>query len=47
MTFSVTQTGSTNVLQADVVGDNIDVDVDVTEAPKRHLLNCDERSEIL
>ena len=31
----------------DVVGDNIDVDVDVTEAPNDILINCDERSDQL
>ena len=41
MKFSVTQTGSSNVLQADVVGDNIDVDVDVTGSTNDIVINCD------
>ena len=41
MKFSVTQTGNTNILQADVVGDNIDVDVDVTGSSNDIVINCD------
>ena len=43
MNFSVTQTGNSNILAADVEGASISSDIDVTGNSNNIVLNCDAR----